>query len=171
VIAFSILALVAVVASLFVVGSKNPVISALWLALTLVAVAGIFVVLHAEFLAAVQIIVYAGAILVFFLFVIMLLNLTRLPPGDPRLFQRWAGLYLALVVLVLIAFAVQVSGGHFGPKGASPPASVAAAGNTEALAALLYTEYVFPFELASVLLTAAVVGAVVLARARQQGGA
>ena len=76
-VAFALLGLIALVASLMVVLARNPVVSALWLALTFAAVAGIFVVLGAEFLAAIQLIVYAGAILVFVLFVVMLLNLNK----------------------------------------------------------------------------------------------
>src|SRR5262249_31955160 len=80
VIPFLLLAAVAVGSGLLVVGSRDPVVSALWLALAFVAVAGLFVVLGAEFLAAIQLIVYAGAILVFFLFVIMLLGVGNLGP-------------------------------------------------------------------------------------------
>ena len=157
-IAFVVLALVAVVAALLVVGTRNPVVSALWLALTFVAVAGVFVVLGAEFLAAIQLIVYAGAILVFFLFVIMLLNLGQLPPGDIRQVQQGLGLYLAIVLAVVLGFAIHATIDR------PAPGSEAAVGNTEALATVLYSKYVFPFEVTSVLLTVAVVGAVVLAK-------
>ena len=129
-----------------------------------------FVVLGAEFLAVVQIIVYAGAILVFFLFVIMLLNLGQLPPGDPRPIQRWLGLYAALIIGLVVAFSIHAAGDRFGVRGKEDVEAVAAdavrGGNTGALAAKLYGEYIFPFEITSLLLTVAVVGAVVLARRR-----
>ena len=167
-IAFAILGTVALVAAILVVASPNPVISALWLALALVAVAGLFVVLGAEFLAVVQIIVYAGAILVFFLFVIMLLGLGTLPAGDPRPIQRGLGLYLALAMAVILAFAVRDRGdSDAAASGRKDFIEHAAGGNTEAVAELLYKDYIFPFEATSLLLTGAVVGAVVLARRRE----
>ena len=168
--AFALLGLAAVVSAALVVLSRHPVISALWLALSFAATAGLFAVLHAEFLAAIQVMVYAGAILVFVLFVIMLLNLTRLPPSDSGPVQRWLGLYLAVLVLVLLGFVVHLTPAA-ATAGSVAGAGLAGAGNTEALAALLYTRYIFPFELASLLLTAAVVGAWVLAHRRAKGEA
>ena len=164
-IAFGLLALIAVLSALLVVGTRNPVVSALWLALTFVAVAGLFIVLGAEFLAAIQIIVYAGAILVFFLFVIMLLNLSKLPPAAEGEIQRWLGLWLAAAIGILAAFAIRASEIP-ASSGAGPVGDPQHVGNTAALAILLYRDYIYPFEIASVLLTAAVVGAVVLARKR-----
>jgi NADH-quinone oxidoreductase subunit J len=167
VIAFAILGLVAVAAALLVVLSRNPVISALWLALNFAAVAGVFVLLGAEFLAAIQLIVYAGAILVFFLFVIMLLNLGRLPRGEGHSIQLWLGLYLSMVIAVAVAFAIHWSAGRWGVPGAAPPEAVQAFGNTAALGMVLYRDYILPVQLVGVLLTAAVVGAAVLTRRRE----
>ena len=162
---FAFFAILAIVAALGTVLARDPLHSALSLALTLVAVAGVFVLLDAPFLSAIQIIVYAGAILVFFLFVIMLLNTGKLPPGEARPVQRWVGTYLALVLGALVATGIVLArGATLAAPGTASPESVARIGNTAAVATLLYSDYVFPFEIVSLLLTAAVVGAVVLAR-------
>jgi len=165
-IAFGILASVALIAALMVVASRNPVVSAMWLALTLVAVAGVFVVLGAEFLAVVQLIVYAGAILVFFLFVVMLLNLGALAPGDGHRVQRGLGLYLALALAIVIGLVVDRTE-VFGPR-LEPAAALAGMGNTEAVATALFSRHLLAFELTAVLLTAAVVGAVRVASRRER---
>ena len=164
-IAFALLGSIALVASLMVVLARNPVVSALWLALTFAAVAGIFVVLGAEFLAAIQLIVYAGAILVFVLFVVMLLNLGKLPLAEGGQMQAGIGACLAMALGLIVALAVKSNVGY-GVGGGINAAELAKLGNTEALAAVMFSKYVIAFELTSLLLTAAVVGAMVLARPR-----
>lgn len=164
-VAFVLLGLIALVASLMVVLTRNPVVSALWLALTFASVAGIFVLLGAEFLAAIQLIVYAGAILVFVLFVVMLLNLGKLPLAEGGHMQAGIGACLAASLGLIVALAVRANDGY-GAHGAVSAAEVARVGNTEALASVMFSKYVIAFELTSLLLTAAVVGAMVLARPR-----
>jgi NADH-quinone oxidoreductase subunit J len=159
---FFILAGVALVSGGLVVFQRHPLRSALWLIVNFFAVAGIYLLAHAEFIAAIQVIVYAGAIMVLFLFVIMLLNL-RQPEEELRfmhLGQKVGGIILAgFTVLVLIYGIMKV---------VLPPgkAALPGLGNTESIARLLFTDYLLPFEVTSVLLLVAIVGAVVLAKTR-----
>ncbi len=160
-IAFWIVALLAIAGALVVVLHRNPVYSALGLVLTLFQVAVIFAILDAPLLALLQVIVYAGAIVVLFLFVIMLLALEpekRLAAPFP---VAVAGLVLAGVLGFGLAAASRVPLGR-GGQGALP----AGFGSPESLAASLFGAHLLPFELTSVLLLVAVVGAVVLARRR-----
>lgn len=157
---------IAVLASLGLVTGRNPVHSALFMVIVFFIVAGLFVLLRAEFLAAAQILVYAGAIMVLFLFVIMLL---RLQPEELRntsrhAFQKFFGLVLSVVFVIQVGLIVR--GGFVkGAKGAFTPDAVAGfGGNTEAVAAVLFTDYLFPFELTSAILLMAMVGAVVLTK-------
>jgi NADH-quinone oxidoreductase subunit J len=147
-----------------VILSANPVHSALMLVMTLFGVAVLFVAQQAHFLAAVQVIVYAGAIVVLFLFVIMLLGVDRSdnlgvePLRGQRVAAAVAGV-LALAEVLLLARSQWVSGAPSQGGPASGPGS-----NVEKLARSLFTRYLFAFEVTSVLLVIAVVGAVVLAR-------
>lgn len=159
----------AIVASFLCITRRSPVASALWLITTLFNVAALFVLLDAHFLAAVQVLVYGGAIMVLFLFVIMLLNLGEKDPGESgglwpnRLLTFAVGVGLALELLVLR---------HAAP----PPALVRAAGASaeevarrgavQVLAVPLFQAYLVPFEITSFMLLAAIVGAVVLAKRR-----
>lgn len=160
---FFILAGVALVSGVLVVFQRHPLRSALWLIVNFFAVAGLYLLAHAEFIAAIQIIVYAGAIMVLFLFVIMLLNL-RLPEEVgkfPHIGQKILGIVLAGFVALLAVYGFS--------QAKLPPAKEAAAiplGNTEAIARSLFTDYLLPFEVTSVLLLVAIVGAVVLAKTR-----
>src|SRR3954465_15181370 len=148
-----------------VITSRNPVHAALSLVLTLFGVAVLFVEQEAHFLAAVQVIVYAGAIVVLFLFVIMLRGVAREENVDvePLRGQRPTALILGLIAAVEIGllgfFANWVTGQHRVAGQASRPGS-----NVEKLARAIFTRYLLPFEVTSVLLVIAVVGAVVLAR-------
>lgn len=162
--AFWILATVAVAGSLLVITNKNPVASVLFLVLTFFCLAGLFVTLHSHFLAAIQVLVYAGAIMVLFLFVVMLLNL-----GSPQWFDV-TGKPLAIVAAALGAgfVAVLLAGGlpTFEPLARGPAAGMSpdVLGSTEAIGAGLYTAYYLPFFGTALLLLVAMVGAVVLAR-------
>ena len=149
-----------------VVWFRNPVHSALSLVATLFGVAITFISLDAEFLAAVQVIVYAGAIVVMFLFVIMLLGVDRTEDlsVDPLVGQRWAAAIVA-AVLGTALFAIGALGAFTG-KPASTAAIDKAVPNVEQLARVLFTDYLYAFEITSVLLVIGVVGAVVLARHR-----
>jgi len=168
VVLFAVLAFVAILAALLVVAHRHPVYSALSLVVTMLCIAFLFLLLRSEFLWVIQITVYAGAVMVLFLFVIMLLDLRReerpwhLPEG--RL-QVGLGVLLALALLAELAV-VAVAVRAPASAGAFPPAVVAARGNAQLLGRLLYTEYVFPFELTSVILLVAIVGAIVMAKKR-----
>src|SRR5678816_3815464 len=146
---FFYFALVIAASSVLVVALRNPIYSALSLLIMFFHVAGLYVTLHAEFLAAVQVIVYAGAILVLYLFVVMLLNLKH----DERYHRQWplaaaVGSILVLEAAVLTA----VKGGASAARPASPETAVEGLGNTEALGDVLYSTYLFPFEVASLIL-------------------
>ncbi len=159
---FFILAGVALISGGLVVLQRQPLRSALWLIVNFFAVAGIYLLAHAEFIAAIQIIVYAGAIMVLFLFVIMLLNL-RQPEAEVRFMhigQKVGGIILAgFTVLLLVYGVMQV----VLPAGKE---AIPGMGNTESIARLLFTDYLLPFEVTSVLLLVAIVGAVVLAKTK-----
>ena len=142
--------------------SRNPVTSAMFLVLSIVSLAGLFVLLHAFFLAAVQILVYAGAILVLYLFVVMLLNLKR----EERFHhQLTVGLFLGCMLFaeaVLLVVKGEMSlGAHLPDLGGGTQLTK---GNTESIGELLYSTYLFPFEIASLILLVAMVGAVILTK-------
>jgi len=159
---FGYFAIAIVVCSLLVVLSNNPVHSVLWMLVLFFHIAGVFVMLNAEFLAATQIIVYAGAILVLFLFVIMLLNL-REEISMEQLIDGWpAGLSIALAILIMLLFSLGTI--SVKPEGPWSIEAVKKATHTKALGKVLYTEYLLPFEVASLVLLVAIIGAVVLAK-------
>jgi NADH-quinone oxidoreductase subunit J len=161
---FYVLGAVTVVSAFLVVFLRRPLHNVLFMILTMIGLAGLFVLLHAEFVAMVQLIVYAGAVMVLFLFVIMLLNLDVWSlADDPRAIRWWVGIGLAVAMTALIIAKIQ----SFRPAsgGASlPPGSEGAISNTELVAKELFTTYLLPFEIASVLLLAAIMGAVLLTR-------
>jgi NADH-quinone oxidoreductase subunit J len=145
-----------------VVFQRHPLRSALWLIVNFFAVAGIYLLAHAEFIAAIQVIVYAGAIIVLFLFVIMLLNL-RQPeeaPALPYYGQKLAGVLLSGFIALLMIFA------YTRVKFPAAREMLPGLGNTESIARSLFTDYLLPFEVTSILLLVAIVGAVVLAKTR-----
>jgi NADH-quinone oxidoreductase subunit J len=163
---FYVFAGVAIGAAIGVVISKNPVGSLLFMVTTLASIAGTFVLMEAHFLAAVQVIVYAGAIMVLFLFVIMLLNLGHEAMGDLK-WTLWSIPPIALASGVFGFLAAQLRSSAVPPAGAGAEAIAAATaqyGVVGAIARPLYTTYVVPFEITGILLLVAIVGAVVLAR-------
>ncbi len=151
--------------SLMVILHKNPVTSALFLVLAFCSLAGVYLLLHAEFVAMVQVIVYAGAIMVLFLFVIMYLNLKRdVEHGVHIALRRGAGWILGAL---LLAEGGLMLGRRWAPGPVSgEPLPVVPLGNTLAIGQVLYTRYLFPFEITSILLLVAMVGAVVIAKGR-----
>src|SRR5262245_20372770 len=154
-----------VVTSLMVVLHKNPVTSALFLVLAFCSLAGIYLLLSAEFVAMVQVIVYAGAIMVLFLFVIMYLNLKRdIEHGVHIALRRGVGWTLG-IVLAVEGWMLLAKRWAMGPLSIEP-APVVPVGNTQAIGQELYTRYLFPFEITSMLLLVAMVGAVVIAKGR-----
>ena len=163
-IVFVVLAPLAVVTALGMVLTRNAVYSALLLVVNFFCLAGFYVLLEAQFVAAVQVIVYAGAIMVLFLFVLMLLGTgNELPMQETFKGQRPAAVLLGLGLLVAIVGAL--AAGLFD----AAPASLAAAnegGNVQAVGRLLFTRYTFAFETAGILLVVAAVGALVLGKRR-----
>jgi len=161
-IGFWVLGITAVVSALFLVTRENPVHSALWMLLTFFCVAGIFVQLDAEFIAAIQVMVYAGAILVLYMFVVMLLN-----PKSSGFIKLPFKVILAAVTSLVIFFQVimtlmgadviktaNLTGMNY-PEGVS---------NIKAFGIELFTTYLVPFEIASILLLVAMIGAIVIAK-------
>lgn len=171
---------IAVLSALLCIVQRNIVTALLWLVATMFALAGIFVLLDAQFLGAIQVLVYAGAILVLFLFVIMLLNLGH-APSDLRVWPMWLFAVMAVsalgATLLKLAdytpgrLAEEVVGGPLGAdpaqvfgQGGAVVRQMAEQGVVGAVAAPLFQHWLVPFELTSVLLLAAIVGAVVLAK-------
>ena len=160
------------VGALGVILRSNPVHAALSLILTLFGVAVLFVAQHAEFLAAVQVIVYAGAIVVLFLFVIMLLGVDRAENlrTEPLAAQRWIAGVVGLGMLALLVAAVYSGSDEVVVRGEGIASTVAGDNpnaNVEQLATSIFSDYVVAFELTSILLVVAVVGTVLLARRRR----
>ncbi len=163
---FWIFGVIAMASALLCITRKNPIASALWLVVTLFALAALFVLLDAQFIAVLQVLVYAGAIMVLFLFVIMLLNLGRPGPSD---LKGPLGLGVAVVLGAALLFLLQPLTKTTLPSTITlPPGSVQALqqqqGIVGSVANPLFNTYLVPFEIASVLLLAAIVGAVVLAK-------
>ena len=161
---FVIFAIMAIVSAILMITHKNPVYSAIFLIITFFSIAGFYFLLEAQFIAIVQIIVYAGAIMVLFLFVMMLLNLkreTRLPIGRP--FQVALGSGFALILLVQI-FLITKAGLEVSKVGEFSPEKINEVGSVEVIGSQLFTNFLFPFEAASVLLLVGIVGAIILGR-------
>ena len=156
---------VAVTASLLVIAQRNPIYSVLLLIASFGALSGLYVLLQAPFAAVIQIIVYAGAIMVLFLFVVMLLNAPHedtdfdervhplMRPGPMRF-----GAVLAVALVIELVWALNKGGGESGSFAGASVSSVRSIGHT------LFSEYAFPFEVTSILILVAMLGAVVLAR-------
>ena len=147
-------------AALRVITARNPVHAALFLVLAFATASGLWMLLQAEFLAIALILVYVGAVMVLFLFVVMMLdiNIDRLREG------YWDYLVPGLTVagIMVAEMGVVLTGRHFGLLAQAPPARPAGYSNTEALGRVLYTHYVYPFEIAAVILLVAIVAAITL---------
>jgi len=171
--AFYYLATASVACALLAVTRRNPVHSMLWVLALFLHVAGIFLLLGAEFLAAVQIIVYAGAILIFYLFVLMLLDL----PGEeagPRFSGHWPLAAAAGLSFAALAWLARVQWvGAAGPVGSGgsgvPPGSAPQLGGVAEIGMALFGPFALPFEIAGLVLLAAIIGSVVVARKQQAG--
>jgi NADH-quinone oxidoreductase subunit J len=165
---FYIFAALAVVLAIFMLTTENPVYSAIFLVLTFFCLAVVYITLEAEFIAAIQVLVYTGAIMVLFLFVIMLLNLST-----PKELVEYTGpmkylsILVAFAILIQIAFAARVTLG-LGERGTYPIEKVREVGNVEAIAGLLFSEYLYPFEIASILLLLGMVGAIIISKKQQE---
>jgi len=161
-IAFFTLSAIALISAVMVITRRNAVHSVIWLIVTLFSVAGLFLMLHAQFLFAVQIILYVGGIMVLFLFVIMLVNLD-VSIKQAQFSRQWQ---VALVTSVVLL--AELGYGVYQGRQAFPLAQAAAnpipMRNTEAVGLALYQDYMLPVEIASILLLVAMVGAVVMAK-------
>ena len=157
---FEVLSAIAIFSALMMVTSKNPVYSVLWLIATFFAISGHYILLNAQFLAIVNIIVYAGAIMVLFLFVIMLMNLNK--ESEPRK-SRWlkiAGAIAGGCLLLVLVAALKDSA----VDGQVATVNQGNIGLIKSLGKELFTTYVVPFEISSVLFLSAMVGAVVIGK-------
>jgi NADH-quinone oxidoreductase subunit J len=164
---FATLSGIAIISSLMMITRRDAVHSALWLVVTFFQLAGMYVMLGAEFLAALQVLVYTGAILVLFLFVIMLLGMREGPKlggiHRAQMIAAWpVGIILALELIMVIPFSNPPAQAFIDQWSTTFIATVG--GNVQALGQTLYTNFLFPFEVASLILLLAVVGAIVLAR-------
>ena len=167
---FYYMAAASIASALLAVTRRNPVHSMLWVLALFLHVAGIFLLLAAEFLAAVQVIVYAGAILIFYLFVVMLLDLPD-EEARPRFGRHWPFAAAAGLSFAALAWLAQVNRLDAGGGVATPAAQNVAAeglsqGSLSEVGMALFGPFALPFEIASLVLLAAIVGAVVLARRR-----
>lgn len=159
---FYLLAAVSIASAIMVITRRNPVTSALFLVLNFFSLGGLYLTLHAQFIAVIQILVYAGAIMVLFLFVIMLLNL-----GDSQSLRevislrKLAGVGLSTAFLLEIIYILGFRVSDFPAGEVTRGLEI---GTVEYIGQKLFTDYLFPFEITSILLLAAIVGAVVMAK-------
>ncbi len=160
---FSILAVVAVTAGIAVIAQRNVVHSALFLLVHFCCLAGLYILLNAQFLAMTQLIVYAGAVVVLFLFVVMLLGLERareLP--DPRRYQWIVGSLLGMLWVAALIWALF-------PQAAQTAPALTRSDNVRQIGAALLTDFAIPFELTALVLLVAVIGSLVLAKKKLEG--
>jgi NADH-quinone oxidoreductase subunit J len=165
--AFYYLAAVTIVSGVLTITLRSPVHCGLALVAMLVHMAGFFVLLNAEFIAAVQVIVYAGAILVLYLFVIMLLNLKT----EERVFhKRYIGIGLVTMAIIAQAAVLILRSPYAGLTGDATPDVIQTVGHTKAIGIVMFRDYILPFELIGIYLLAAIVGAIVLAKTPSMSG-
>ena len=158
---FILFALLALASGLGMILNKNTVNSALFLVLNMMSVAALYLLLQAQFMAVIQILVYAGAIMVLFLFVIMLLNIEE----EPSLFNKWRAKYFLAFIIGTAVFAqILYSLSNWTDVTPQISETMINAGTVEAIGDALFTSYLLPFEITAILLTAAVVGALVIAQ-------
>jgi NADH-quinone oxidoreductase subunit J len=159
---FYLFAAIMLIGGIMVITRKNPVHSALALIVSLLAQASIYLMLYAPFVAGVQIILYAGGIMVLFLFVIMLVSIDR-SIRERQFNSQWVVGLIAATALGGLFIAVYTKGTNIFPEHAL---SIVESDNTQQVATMLYGQYMFPFEIASLLLLVAIIGAVVMAKKR-----
>ncbi len=167
-IAFYIIGSIIIVSALLMVTSRQLVHSIVYMVVSFIAVGALFILLQAEFVAAVQILVYAGGIVVLFLFVVMLVNLNEINQVE-YLHRQWVPAGAMLLVLVAeIGYLLWGNAGSLAtaPEEAETVLRAVSQGNTETVGMTLYTDYLLPFEIASMLLLVAMIGAIYLAQKR-----
>ena len=169
-IAFYLLATVAVVSGLLVVTARNPVHSVLWLILSFFSAAGLFVLLGAEFLAMLLVVVYVGAVAVLFLFVVMMLDVdfVKLREGYAR-YLPLAGIVAGVLLAEMIMVSITVVQGGAAKAAIAPVVAGADATNIETIGRVLYTDYVYFFQAAGIVLLIAMIGAIVLTLRHRPG--
>ncbi|HUQ79739.1 MAG TPA: NADH-quinone oxidoreductase subunit J [Gemmatimonadaceae bacterium] len=167
---FYLFGLLAIASSIAFVTRKSPVAAALWLVNTMFCLAALYAMLEAHFIGVIQVLVYAGAIMVVFLFVVMLLNLGQ-PSDMVDMRGKWGRLAAGLLGLALLAQVMVLAGRKlpepFTPGGGYDPIAVRDLGAVGSIAQPLFNEYLLAFELTSILLLVAIVGAVVIGRRRR----
>jgi NADH-quinone oxidoreductase subunit J len=161
---FAYLAGAIIILSVLVITTRNPVHSVLFMLLMFFHIAGLYLTFDAEFLAAIQVMVYAGAILVLFLFVVLLLNLKETVAVE-RFVGPWP-LGLSVALALFLAMTLSLRSFVLGPQGVYSLELMKAETNTKVLGRVLYTDYLYPFEIVSLLLLVALIGAIVLAKKR-----
>ena len=155
---FYVLSAILVFAALRVVTTRNPVQAALWLVLSFFTAAGVWILLQAEFLAIALVLVYVGAVMVLFLFVVMMLDVNF--DSLRAQFRSYVPIGALVGALVLLEMALVIVSSRMGPLTPAPPAPTGS--NTRALGQLIYVDYVYPFEIAAVVLLVAIVAAIAL---------
>ena len=160
---FYFFAAILIFAALRVVTARNPVHSALWLVLVFFTAAAIWLLLHAEFLAIVLVLVYVGAVMVLFLFVVMMLDVNF--DNLRKSFRSYIPVGATVGMLVLLEMTLVLIGGG---TANAPSAGLSQPSNTKALGALIYVDYVYPFEIAAVVLLVAIVAAIALTWRRRK---
>ena len=160
---FYIFSFIAIFSALMVITMKNPLTSALYLVLCFFALAGFYVMLDMQFIAAMQILVYAGAIMVLIVLVIMLLNISRIKNMKSDLHQKIIGVLISLILFIEIIFYI-INGAQKRPSGIFTHALIKKIGNTQVMGEFLFTAYMLPFEIASILLFVAIIGAYLFAK-------
>ena len=164
---FYAFAAILIFAGLRVITTRNPVHAALWLVLSFFSAAGVWLLLQAEFLAIALVLVYVGAVMVLFLFVVMMLdvNFDRLRER----FKSYIPVAATVGILVLVEMALVLLGGYLGgERTVAPPASAAGYSNTKALGLQIYTDYAYPFEIAAMILLVAIIAAIALTHRRRR---
>ena len=160
---FYIFSFIAIFSALMVVAMRNPLTSALYLILCFFALAGFYVMLDMQFLAAMQILVYAGAIMVLVVLVIMLLNISNIKNMKSDLHQKIIGVLISLILFIEIIFYIS-NGVPKKSTGIFTEALIRKVGNTQFIGEFLFTKYMMPFEIASILLLVAIIGAYLFAK-------
>jgi NADH-quinone oxidoreductase subunit J len=156
---FILIGSVSIAGAIGVVASRQPVHSALFLLTNFVTLAVMYVMLDAQFLAAAQVIIYAGGIVILILFVIMLIGGDRMENGGGRIWFPYAGILLGVLLISIMVYSFAT--GAFGPP---PAGAVTQGGAPETLGMVLFTRYILPFEMVAILLLVALIGALLLAR-------
>ena len=163
---FYVFAAILLFAAFRVVTTRNPVHAALWLVLSFFSAAAIWLLLQAEFLAIALVLVYVGAVMVLFLFVVMMLDVNFEKLRER--FRSYIPVAAVVGILVLIEMALVIVGGFFAPGSPAPPEAPPAYSNTKVLGMLIYTQYAYPFEIAGFILLVAIVAAIALTHRRRR---